>query len=227
MERELDPNEVARLLALPESHPERIRAMRDPELASLALALEAFESEPASETLSAGKSVRESLRERIATAGAPPGPASPRTNAVPPAGRAAGVSSWFAMPGVRVAFAFASVLIMAGVAWWGLERDARREFVRGAEVSGTFRMLEPHAAGDRLVLSWTAVPNAERYHVRFLGPDLGVIAETDAGSSTTIVLRRGALPRGLAPGTRLAAEVVAMRGAAELATTDARPIQLP
>jgi hypothetical protein len=227
MERELDPNEVARLLALPESHPERVRAMRDPELASLALTLEAFESAPAGTDAGALESVRAALRERLAAASVPRGGPRPRTFVGTASERQSRFFGWFSTPASRMAVAFAGVLVVAGISWWGLDRDSRREIVRGGENSSTFRMLEPRNTGDQLALSWTPVRNAERYHVRFLGPDLGVIADTDAGSSTTIVLRRGALPGGLALGARLAVEVVAMRGGAELATTEARPIRLP
>jgi len=206
-ESSLDPNEVARLLSLPPGHPERERAMRDPEFASLALALAEFEAPRA-----AG---REQPAEPVPRARAGAGG--------PPLGWLLGA---FATPARRGALAFAGLVLVAGIAWWSFARSPREGAMRGVEEAGTFALLPPHDHGTA-TLEWTAAPHADGYRVVFLGPGLDEVARVDAGTATRLVLRPGALPAGLASGARLSVEVVALRGGETVATTAARSIRIP
>jgi hypothetical protein len=119
------------------------------------------------------------------------------------------------------------VAIVAGLAWWSLARTPRTETVRGVVEPGSFALAAPRAEPGRVTIAWSAEPLAEAYRVVFIGADLAEVTHVEVTAATEYAMRRDSLPTGLVSGTHLSVEVVALRGGAPIATTEARPIRVP
>ena len=150
-------------------------------------------------------------------------PVAPRT--VRPLPRR-GVLAWLTSGGGRPALAVAGALIVVGLGWWATQRPTRDETSRGIAEPGAFE-LTTKKQGDAMVLSWNAVEGADSYRVVFLGAGLAEVAHQDVSTGTSLALRAGALPAGVASGSRVSIEIVALRMGGDIATSPARTILLP
>jgi hypothetical protein len=230
-DRSYTPEELERLLTLPEDHPERRAAAASPRFEALRRMLAEFER-PTDALVTDAElaSARVELRRRLAEAGLLDSPAATRapTPAAPQAPRSLprpGVLVWLLTGGGRPAFAVAAALIVVGIGWWTTQRPTR-ETTRAIATPGAFE-LATRLEGDGLVLSWRAVEGADGYRVVFLDAGLAEVARLDVPTGTSLTLRAGELPAGVSPGSRVSLEVVALRMGDALSTTPARTILLP
>lgn len=203
-EERFEPEEFERLLALPEDHPERVRAERSGRLAAWQHMLDGFESPPG-ELLSSQDLARAEaeLAQRVERATAP-APARVR-----PAIREASWLTEWRTGGRRVAVAFAALAIVAAAGWWSVEQRRERPAVRGSAARQALELISrPVAAG--VELSWTPVPGATMYRLVFFGPELTELARVDSLVGTSFALRADQLPAGLASGQTVLVEVAAV-----------------
>jgi hypothetical protein len=226
------PEALGRLVALPEDHPERVAAVASPQFEAYRRMLADFER-PGDALVADAEldAARAELMSRLADAGhIPPRTATPA--AAPEASRTVrplprpGVLAWLTSGGGRPALAVAGALIVVGFGWWATQRPARDETTRGIADLGAFE-LTTKKQGDSLVLSWNAVEGADRYRVVFLGAGLAEVAHQDVPTGTSLALRAGALPAGVAPRSRVSIEIVALKMGGEIATSPARTLLLP
>jgi hypothetical protein len=225
------PEEIERLMALPEDHPERVAAAASPRFEAFRRMLGEFER-PSDALVSDADlaSARVELARRLEDAGVlGPPTAGAATTAAPKTPRPLprpGFFAWLTSGGGRPAFAVAGAVLVVGFGWWATHPPWRDETTRAIAEPGAFELVTRHE-GDALVLSWKAVEGADGYRVVFLGPGLTEVARRDVPGATSLALRAGSLPAGVAPGSRVSIEVVALRMGSELATTPARAILLP
>jgi hypothetical protein len=230
-EERFTPDEFARLLSLPDDHPDRQRAERTPQFQAWCQMLQEFERPsnaplPAAEIASAGRELEARLARGLGRAqpnGA--GEAGPR----PTSGRtfADSFAAWFRGPTMRPALAFAAVAVVAGFALWSASRPPAPRAVRGSGESAVLAVGEPRAISGGIELTWTQVDGAETYRVVFYGGDLRENARVDGLTEPRLRLQRNALPAGLTPGADVLAEVMAMRHGDPIATSKTRAIHLP
>jgi hypothetical protein len=220
--RPLDPADVERLLALPPDHPDRRRAEASGQLEAWRRMVEAFES-----TSSGAPAGHAELDRRLAARleealGPAPDIAGERA---PRATRNTGrrVAWGFAL---RPAFAILVLGVVAG-GWWLTERTRTPHLRAMQDVSAGMSVAVPRAEADGVHLAWSAVTGAQAYRLVFYGPKLDALATLETAGETTFVLRRGALPAGLAPGGEVFLEVTALRHGLAFATSRGRIVRLP
>ncbi len=225
------PEEFARLMALPEDHPDRVAAGASPRFEASRRMLAEFERP--GDGLQTGPEIASAAAElsrRLADAGVLATPSgSDAAGAGPPRAvrrPGAGLFGWLRAPAARTAFALAGAAIVVGFGWWATHRPAPVDVTRGAAEPGAFEVTT-HRQGDALILGWKAVEGADGYRIVFLGPDLAEAARLDVPRGTAFALRAAALPAGIVPGTRVSLEIVALRQGATVATTPARAVLLP
>ena len=228
------PEEFARLMRLPDDHPDRRRAAASPQFEAMRLMLTEFEQpggappEPGQLEVATAE-----LRRRLSAAGFPAGgagimpAAASEQSSRSPRSIAERLFGVLGGPGARRGLAFACALIVIGAGWWATHRSPREATMRGIAEPGSFELSISNEVPQSLVLAWTAVPGADAYRVTFLGADLGEIGHLDVARGTRLVLRARDLPDGVVPGAHASLEVVALKDGAAIATTPARPVLLP
>ncbi len=226
------PAEFARLLSLPESDPERIRAEGTAEFSALKAMLSDFTGErrPAESAGELG-SMRHELERRLHEAlEARREPASGMAGHGGqgrrlPRESARGLFDWLRAPAGRWAFTFALVAVAAGIGWW-VRPGFRGDRLRSVEVPSGFELRTVREAGDGFELEWPPLPGAESYRVVFLDATLLPIARFEAGAATRLTVPRDSLPAALPPDARMSVEVEAWRARSVIGTTPARAIRL-
>jgi hypothetical protein len=230
----LTAEDFARLITLPEDHPERRRLYGSPEFEARMRLWREFETYgagglPAAEAETAARELEMRLGPAVrgeATAAAR-GSASASAGAGERDSRRRGPArSWlqslFGAP-PRSAVAFATVLIVGFAATWLLTREGTHA-VRSAPEHAAIEMAAPRATPQGVELSWTEVPGADGYRVIFYGADLVEIARLDHVAGTHVELRLQALPPGLRAGKDALAEVTALHGEDPIAPSTPRLI---
>jgi hypothetical protein len=167
--------------------------------------------------------------------GTPIGGASGAPSATPSRPqRGGGFLSMLFAPRLRPALALAALLVVTGGVW--LVTATRQKpggpIMRGTSPAPPEGGVAGSANTERLAdgalrLTWTPSAEAESYAVVFLSPDLAEIARVSGVTEPHLDLRPGALPAGLAPGSRVLWRVHAMRGPDELARSHALMVTLP
>jgi len=226
-EREFQPEEFARLLALPQDDPERVRAERSSRFVAWKHMLEAFES-PVDELLAAPERARAeaALAERVQRAMTHVGTAepSPRRSALT---KASWLERWMAgnrWAALRPALAVAAAIVVVGVGWWSIGHFNQPAAVRSAGESVV--ALRSTSVSQGVELRWSAVPETRFYRLTFFGPDLTERARIDSLLDTDFVLRAASLPAGLSRGQPVMVEVTAVRRA-DVVRSRPVSIQLP
>ena len=223
----ITPDEFARLIALPESHPDRRRAEATAEFAGMKAMFAAFEADAAAQSSEDG-AIRDDLARRMssslpATTAGPAGRTAPRAARAPRTG-GGWLAALFGPVAVR-SVGFAALVVVAGLGVWTMARRPREDVVRG-ERANAFAITATARPGA-LDLGWPAVAGADAYRVVLLGTDLGEVARFDLGDATRWSIRRDSLPAGLASGAAISVEVQALQRGVQLSTTPAREIRLP
>jgi hypothetical protein len=224
------PDEFARLLTLPEGHPDRVAAEQSTAFVAMQHLLADFER-PATE--GTGDTVLESERRelgaRLASAIRGPGPAGvvsgPRSSPRP--SRFEALAAMFRAPVGRVGLALAAVALVAGIGWWSQFRTPGADAMRGEPETSSFVLEAVRPQADAVTLRWTPVAGAEGYRLVFRGADLRELARLDVASGVEATLRADALPARLAAGSQVLVEICALRRGDVIATSPARPIRLP
>lgn len=230
----LTPEEFARLLSLPQYHPERLRAASTPEFEARVRLLREFEA-PAPDLLppdtpAAARElearVRGNVRESRDDARGRIAPA-PLGGQLSPAPREKSGSLLRALVGLfggtpQRAVAFAGVLAIAITGTWLMTRETPERAVRGADQAAAIEIAAPRATAHGVELSWTPVPGADAYRVVFYASNLEELARVGPVTGTRLELRSDALPAGLRAGTEMLAEVTALRGEDPIATSKPR-----
>jgi hypothetical protein len=134
-------------------------------------------------------------------------------------------------PLLRFAFAGVLLLIAAGGAWWlTARRESGEPVMRGPAANAPGVAGETHTtrlAGGVLRLEWAPLPEAQRYTVVFLAPDLTELARVGDLADRRLDLRPGALPAGLTSGHAVLWRALAMRGPDEVGRTRTSSVTLP
>jgi len=142
-----------------------------------------------------------------------------------------GLFDFLRTPAWRPAFA-ALLLVVAGT-WFTTSVLRRKEppVMRGPGSvlqEGEIALSAPEKGpGGSLALHWSAAPEAERYAVVFVSPDLTEIARVEDLAEPSLDLSGASLPPGLDPGSDVLYRVVAMRGGDEIARSRTVAITLP
>jgi hypothetical protein len=229
-----DPDDFPRVLALPEDHPERIRAERSPRFQAWKHMLAEFESpgdvllSPEERSAAEGELAGRVERVLPARPAARVGERRAESIRVRDArGPTAWFSAWLRAPAWKPALAVAAVAIVATLGWWSFERVREPGVVRG--VGGATAAFDLRAAPGRdgLALTWPAVPDADAYRVVFYGADLAERARVDGLPEPRMTLRAGALPAGLGHGETALAEVTALRRGDAIATSRMTSVRVP
>lgn len=165
-------------------------------------------------------------REVIGSPGAAREDASPARG---PGGTGGGLLRALLGPTLRPAFAAAAVVFLAGGAWWlSTRRAGEPPAMRGpTAVAPEAGPRTIRLAGGALRFEWPPVPEAERYVVVFLSPELAELARIEGTAEPHLELRAGALPAGLPAGGAALWRAVGMRGADEVGRTRTSPVTLP
>jgi len=229
-EERITPEEFARLISLPESDPDRRRVAGTPAFEALR-AMHADFERPAETKIPPedARRAREELTGRLRAAraaGEPRAAAERAPHGIHGAGPIERLVTWLRTPAGRAGLVFAVLVIVAGLGWWGRSRESAALF-RGESSDGAFVPVAAAPKNGEVAIQWGAVSGADAYRVVFLAPDLTERAHVDVGATTGTRLRAGALPPGLATGSRVPVEVVALRGGRVIATSSTREIQLP
>jgi hypothetical protein len=223
-------------MALPQDHPERLAASREPAFDAWVRMHTTFaDSQNAPLPPSEMAGPRAELSSRLER------DLGLRRLGVAPADRA-GVRgnhqrtgwgglfvAWFSTPAGRVTLGFAAFAIVMGATLWMTHRPSGEEsMIRGDDRSaGAPVLTAPVAHHGALELKWSAAPGADAYRLVLYAADLSELAKLEPTSATSVTLRAGALPAGLPSGSRVVAEVVALRGGDPISRSKLRPITLP
>jgi len=111
-----------------------------------------------------------------------------------------------------------------------IETEERQQRIAesAAQREGEIALSAPEKGpGGSLALHWSAAPEAERYAVVFVSPDLTEIARVEDLAEPSLDLSGASLPPGLDPGSDVLYRVVAMRGGDEIARSRTVAITLP
>jgi len=221
------PDDFARLLALPEDHPERRALAGNPAFEARLRLWREFES-GADDRLSpeAIDSAARELTRRLAR-GIDTGATAHATGTRP--ARAPGTFRWLGWFGSppRAALAFASVIVVIAAATWVVTRQASQPVVRSAPEHAVLEIAAPRVTRDGIELQWAPVAGADAYQVTFYGRDLTEIAHSDPTGDVRLVLRAGQLPHGLEAGREVLAEVSALHGSDTIARSAPRLVTPP
>jgi len=135
---------------------------------------------------------------------------------------------------IRPLLAFAAVLAAAaGLAWTqgALRNRHAAPVLRGSETPApgtwTAHGVATQLGDGRTKLAWAPAAQATLYGVTFLGDDLQELARVDSLASTSLILDRAALPKGLASGRNVLWRVTAYAGRDEVARSPASPLTVP
>jgi hypothetical protein len=217
-------DQLVELAALPADHPD-VRAVRaSPRHWARLIALRAFlhggETPPDAREGEAVARTRETLERELfagpnaAGADDAAAPAARHTTSRPERRTAR------AFPGGwriwRPAFAVAALLVAA--VWLIPEALDRRSVMRGPE-SSEIRTSAPDVYGDRVVFTWSAVPGADAYELRWLREDLSLVRPPLATADTAVEIPLEALFPPDGTDGRILWRVSAMRGAELIATS--------
>jgi len=157
--------------------------------------------------------------------------AMPEHRIAPSAPSRDGFWSWLLGPRMRPALALGALLIVVGGVWLVRSgHQAEPHVMRGSETppSSTDLASVSVTRDDGSVrLEWLAAPRASRYTVVFLSPGLSEIARVSDLRTTSLDLRAGALPPGLASGASVLWRVHAMSGSDEIARSRTTSIIAP
>jgi hypothetical protein len=228
------PEEFERLLALPEDHPDRRRVEATAEFEAMRRMHDEFERP--SDTLLSSDQLEAASRElsrRVAVGGGavdrPPVASGGEARRASTQRRsfASRVLELLRTPASRAGLALACGVVVVVALWWSEHRGQQPNALRGAREDGAFEVTLILERRDAVELRWARVAAADAYRVVFLGADLGETAHVDVADVTRIELRRSELPAGIAAGTRVSFEVVALRRGVTIATTPARSVLLP
>ncbi len=215
------PEEFARLMALPEGHPERERAKASPAFEAWCRMHEVFSAPTptAAETAELAATDAE-LARRLAAAR--PAPAEVRSLVRERAAR----RGWDA-PAIRFAVAAALLVVVGTTAWLGTQGPGDRRLRGDGQQPGAFELAVPRLTSEGEVLEWAPSARAESYRIVFYGHALEEIAHVDVASGTRYVLRPGALVPGLVAGDTVRAVVQAVHAEAVLETSPMRELRVP
>jgi len=162
------------------------------------------------------------------------GPIDPGTmpaHPIRPAPVRDGFWSWLLGPRMRPALALGALLVVLGGVWLVRSgRQAQPTVMRGTETpaSPTDLASATLTRDDGSVhLEWLAAPRAASYTLVFLSPDLSEVARISDLHATSLDLRAGALPTGLASGASVLWRVHAMSGNDEIARSRTTSITVP
>ena len=214
----LTPEEFARLVALPENDPERVRAAHRPDFEAHLRLYREFESPTAvpEHAPADARQLAARVLDNVRPERAREGPSW-----------LAGLVHFFAQPAPRAALALGALVVVAGTATWFAGRNAGPDRAVRGEAGSTFVIAEPRKLPNGLELSWTAVPGATGYRVLFYGADLHEITRVDQLKETRLLLDPAALPAGLTAGQEVLVEVSALSGTDPMVTTSNRAVRLP
>ncbi len=208
----MSPDQFERLMTLPESHPDRMLAMRNPEFEALRLLHATFESPAPAATSAANVDVAgRELTARLTRTADFRAPARP--------------GSIWKMPQLALAAAAAVALTFSAV-WWST-RPAPTPALRSESTLYEFILLEPRAHADGIELRWTMVTGVEDYTVILIGPDLREFARLDVAGTTHLLVTREHLPASTVSGAELMAEVEARSGRDAMTRTPATRFRAP
>ena len=217
--------EMERLLALPEDHPDRRRAEASGQLEAWRRTLLAFET-PVLEPPDGFHALDRRLAERLEKALPPASDEAPNRGADRArAARLPAQSSWWALV-LRPAFTVAVLVLVAG-AWWLTERARTPHLRASQDATPAIELAVPGTGHGELRLSWNPVAGADAYRLEFYGPKLELLARVETRGETTLTLRGTALPAGLESGSEVMLEVTALRNGLSLASSRGRIVRLP
>ena len=128
-------------------------------------------------------------------------------------------------PAMRPALAALVVVLTAG-GFWAVTRPHHRQELRG-EADEALSLTEAMATPAGWELAWAGPSGADEFEVTFFGGDLRETARVTGLHEPRLTLRRGALPRGVAPGAECFWQVVALRAGDPLARSKTTPLRLP
>jgi hypothetical protein len=123
--------------------------------------------------------------------------------------------------------ALAAGLVVVAAATWIVMRPPEPRAVRGAGGAERLVLAEPRGTTGAADLEWTAVPEADHYEVVFYGSDLNEITRVKDLVLPRFELRAGALPAGLSHGEDVLAGVIAMHAGDPIATSKTRALHVP
>jgi len=214
----IDVERIADLATLPDDHESCRHARECPRCRSLWLSYQSFMEAGALPGANV-EAARRELEARIRRHGASAFPA-----AAPPASRLKPGRFWPAwLRPAPVLVAAAVLALVAITVWRGGEPEA--PVLRGEDAGESALMLNPpdvSAAGIRL--SWSPMPGADAYEVRFFDDALSEVYRAPA-AGTELVLDRSSLD--VVPGTRLTWRVVALRGGDVVGTSSPASLTMP
>lgn len=227
------PEEFVRLLSLPSDHPDRVRAESSGALDAWRSMHREFET-PAL----AGASARElaeadvvlgrRLDEVLLANGARGGGRATRMASAldDHQGVRTRIAAWLQAPSLRPAFALAALAVILSAGWWATRPHAPAA-VRGAGgTAGIVVSIAPASAGV-VEISWTPVAGADAYRVRLFGAELNEIWRRDGILEPRLRLAADARPVGLAAGTEVLVDVIALRAGDAIAYSRAKALRLP
>jgi hypothetical protein len=160
---------------------------------------------------------------------------TPARDAARGAGTWAAIQRALAAPALRPAYALAAVTVVAGTIWLALPRPVERAPRMRGSIVGREGSAAPSLvayrprtlAGGEVELGWPRVPGADRYEVTFMTTDLSEIGAPRVVHEPLLVLRRDALPGGLAHGSTVLWQVSARHGNDVLASSHTGSLRLP
>ena len=221
-----EPQDTARVAALPATDPLRVHASGCPRCRALLAAYAAFvEADPgpvpqrdladANARLSRALAAATGGGGERARAGAPHTPAAPGA-----------VSGWERLthPQLRPAWTLLTIALVAGgVALWSRPAGHDAALVlRGAAPAMTPAIVRAQWTGDAIVLAWHGLPAADGYEVRFVSSAFVELGSSGPYRDSTLVLAPSRLAFRAAFGDSVLVRVVALKDGDVLATSDAR-----
>lgn len=217
------PEEFARLMSLPEDHPERVAARSHPEFEALVCMQASFESPgrdvvPEADLASAraelSARLERALGRPLASGAASESPTEIRVPSSSPvrAGLLERMLAALSRPPLRAAFALGVLAIVASAGWWAFGPRTREAELRGSDhPQSAMALRAPDWNEADATLSWDAVEGADLYRVYFYSAQLSQVAMRDSVLATSLRLAEES-PAGLEHGAKVEVEIVAMRG---------------
>lgn len=235
------PEEFARLMSLPEDHPERVAVRPHPEFAAWARMQGAFESPgrdvvPDADLASARAELSARLERalgRTLTTEARSAPSVPPAEIrVPPSspggsGLLERMLAGLSRPPVRAAFALGVLVVVAGAGWWAFGARTPETEMRGSDHPRNATAFGAPAWNEAdATLSWKAVEGADGYRVCFYSAQLSQLAMRDSILLPELRLSE-VLPAGLEHGAKVEVQVFAMRGGDVRVRSRMRTVMIP
>ncbi len=221
-----EAGEIAEVLSLGAEDPRRRHLEGCPRCRALALSFRDFVEPGPVPAGARSAEAAERLSQAIAReieAGARRAASRPRTGAL-----RRWLEGWLGRPSLRPVWVTASVVVVAGAAVIAiLSRPAPESVLRGERPAALALQPVRQQPGGELRLRWEPLAGAVSYQVRLYATSLEEVARLEPVRVPETVLRREALPSGLASGTRLLWRVVALRGGDELALSPVGSLRAP